>query len=217
MPFKYACFISYRNIASSPIYNQRVREIYKNLKEEISQHLDITPVYLDEERLKPGDFITSDIATDLCQSVCMVMIYIPKYFSVEKLFCSREYRAMQNLEERRLEILGQHGNKKKYGLIFPIILRGKEDFPQIIQREERVTIFMDDISTDDIDKSEIRRIAQAVKDRYDIFDSINVDWCSDCETFGLPTEAEVKPWVETIINDKRKQTREKHNLLFPNL
>ncbi|HET9909818.1 MAG TPA: TIR domain-containing protein, partial [Anaerolineales bacterium] len=83
MPIKYSCFISYKhdsvNIA---------RDFQDALENEISLLLNL-PVYRDEERLHAGDFFNSALAQALCQSACMVMIYIPRYFDKASTYCAR--------------------------------------------------------------------------------------------------------------------------------
>ena len=54
-------------------------------------------IYRDVRRLQGGDFYNRELARSLYESVCMIMIYTPTYFSAEQLYCTREFAAMATL------------------------------------------------------------------------------------------------------------------------
>ena len=61
----------------------------------------------------------------------MVMIYTPTYFDKDRTYCAREYKAMENLETQRLEMLGYQRNFQ-HGLIIPVVYRGVDIFPAYV-------------------------------------------------------------------------------------
>ena len=56
-------------------------------------------IYLDEERLNAGEHYNPAIANELCNSACMVMIYVPTY--EQSSYCMREFTGMVRLERER--------------------------------------------------------------------------------------------------------------------
>jgi len=100
MPLKYSCFISYRHTQKDI-----VQGLVTSLKTELSRWLDMD-VYLDEERLKGGEFFNAKLAQAICESVCLIVVYTPTYFSDKNTYCAREYKAMEELEQVRFDKLG---------------------------------------------------------------------------------------------------------------
>jgi TIR domain len=130
MPIKYACFISYRH-GQRKLAERIINDLYDALESELETWLD-EKVYLDRERLKGGDFYNEALAKALCESVCMIMIFTPTYFSADHTFCTREYKAMEKLEEQRFQALGERVDKRR-GLIIPIVFRGEDYLPKEIK------------------------------------------------------------------------------------
>lgn len=84
MPLQYSCFVSYRHSQ-----DDIVQELVASLKRELSRWLDMD-VYVDKERLKGGMLFNRELAKALCESVCLIVVYTPTYFSEKKsLLCSR--------------------------------------------------------------------------------------------------------------------------------
>ena len=147
MPFKYSCFISYR-------HGQRkmAERIINDLSDALASELELwleQEVYVDRERLKGGDFYNEALATALCESVCMIMIFTPTYFSSDHTFCAREYKAMEKLEEQRFLAIGGQTDKKR-GLIIPIVFRGEDSLPKEI-KDRRLYYNFDKFSLSDIE------------------------------------------------------------------
>ncbi len=82
-------------------------------------------VYLDERRLRGGDFLDPELAANICSSACMVLLFSPYYFDMQSMYCAREYKAMLELEAKRLKLLPQGFGKRK-GLIIPVVMRGEQ-------------------------------------------------------------------------------------------
>ena len=72
-------------------------------------------VYLDEEKLRVGDLFQEELATELCQSACLVMLFNRSYFDLTHHYCAREYQAMVQLEAQRLGLAT--GELRRKGLI----------------------------------------------------------------------------------------------------
>src|SRR5712692_4192213 len=125
MPFQYSCFISYAH-GQEQLIRRFIDELQKALKSSLEPYLD-QQVYIDEERPKAGNRFNPKIARALCESVCMILVYVPKYG--QHSYCVREYAAMEWLEEQRRALLGKKLPAER-GFIIPIVLRGRhEDLP----------------------------------------------------------------------------------------
>lgn len=204
MPFKYACFISYR-------HGQRelLQQIVTNLRTAISGEFEAwfgpNSVILDEGRLRGGDFYNEALALALCESVCMIVVYVPAYFDTSHTFCAREYKAMEQLEGERLGLLRAQADKQ-HGLIIPIVFRGKTFLPKEIADRRHYYDFESfqltgvDVNTDTEYKKMIKEIAEYIAECCKRFANLdqNQDPCASCEKFSLPTEEEIRPWLKGV-------------------
>ena len=127
MPFKHPCFISYVR-GQHDLIRGFLTQLTKALSSSLEPYFDEGP-YFDQE-LQAGEYFDQKLADAICRSVCMIVIYYPKYGLHE--YCLREFEAMKSLEKDRLPLLGATGNGR--GLIIPILLRGKvDDLPEEIR------------------------------------------------------------------------------------
>jgi hypothetical protein len=133
-PFRYACFISFPT--DNNLIRDAAEEIQKDLNNEITAQLRNKGVLARPDR-DPNNPL---LAKELCESACMVMVYTFRYFDKNDPLCAREYRAMEILEEARLAEL-KLSQSKECSLIIPIVLRGKDKFPDQINIKRPVYDF----------------------------------------------------------------------------
>jgi len=183
MPIQNACFISYRH-GQHKLMGRFVEQLYEALASELEALTDLK-IYFDRERLQGGDFYNPALARSLCESVCMIMIFTPTYFSPEHRYCAREFEAMRSIEARR--VAGEHG------LIIPVVLRNFDDLPESIRTTRQVYRFeQHSVSGRPIIRNkrfdaDIRRMAQYISDRIrDVRDD-----SFDCGEFRLPSDEDV--------------------------
>jgi hypothetical protein len=186
MPLRHACFISYRHGQHS-LMKRFVDDFCEALASELEALVEMR-IYRDQLRLEGGDFYTQALATGLCESVCLIMIFTPTYFSSEHSYCAREYAAMKLLEKERLPIGQQHG------LIIPVVLRGFDQLPEEI-RSRRQAYNFDHFSLSDQRlvknknfKVEIRKMADYIAARCLELQDIS----RECGDFEMPAESEVQ-------------------------
>jgi TIR domain len=198
MPFKHPCFISYVH-GEHELVRGFLDQFNKTLKAYLEPYFDLKP-FIDNERLVTGERFNKKLAEAICHSVCMIVVYVPKYENHP--FCLREYTAMEILEEERLKLMGEQ-IAQGAGLIIPIILRGrKEDLPKKIRDHIHFCDFSKfgtasrDISKNKAYVDKIDEIAQYIYDLYIKFKDMETDFCINCHSFTLPGEQEVKPWRE---------------------
>lgn len=201
MPFKYSCFISYCH-GQYDLVKEFIRQITEALQGSIDSYLD-QEVYIDE-RLGPGYHYNEELAQAICQSICMIVIYTPKYESHS--YCKREYIAMERIEKKRLELLADRSNNM--GMIIPIIFRGEEtDIPPRIKDRIHFYDFRDfTLATQEIKRNskyagEIERIAEIIHRFSKLFRERGIDPC-ECDSFSLPSEKdiELESWREKPRN-----------------
>ncbi|HXO41652.1 MAG TPA: hypothetical protein VN999_09400 [Thermoanaerobaculia bacterium] len=196
MAFKHSCFISYRHTKE-----YKGRRFTERIVEDLKAELDFRVaqgVFRDIERLKGAEFYNEALATALCQSVCMVVLYWPTYFDGEHLFCAREFKAMEELEEKRLGLLppGERANS----LIIIVALRGFDQIPAEIRAKrlckdfERYTL-KPNMRQDPSFQLTMLEIGSYIADRCRAVLSASGISFTSCDSFRLPTEDQVRPWV----------------------
>ena len=208
MPFRYACFISYCHGQ-----NDLMKIFIEQLKDALKNYLDPyleEEVYIDKERLQPGFLYNEALAKAICESICMIVVYSPKY--ERHSYCLREYQAMERIEKKRMQLLGERAISER-GMIIPIIFRGKiKDLPPKIKKYiqcvgdfSKFTLATIDLSSNPDYTEQIKKIAEYIYEYSEIFREIDVDVCGDCNSFRLPPEEKIEPW--------RKET--KKPMAFP--
>lgn len=205
MPLQYSCFISYRHLSQDDDITQN---LVSSLKTELPRVLDMD-IYVDKERLKGGDFFNNELSKALCESVCLIVVYTPTYFSKKNTYCAREYKAMELLEEQRLHALGFPKNKK-HGLIIPIVYRGDKKLPKNIKNERQYYLFEDfQISCRDNLKNpeyarKIKEIGEYIQERCEELLVVEDDVCKSCDDFDFPADHDISDWLESMLSPKPK-------------
>jgi hypothetical protein len=198
MPFHHPCFISYVH-GEHELIKGFLTQLKKALDSYLEPYFEKGP-YIDDEGLSPGNRFNDKLAEAICRSVCMIVVYVPKYD--QHTYCLREYRAMEILEEKRLGLLGAQA-VRGCGLIIPIILRGrKDDLPEKIRDHihfcdfSKFSTASPDISSNPEYVGKIDDIAYYIFEQYKKFEAAGIDICTDCHTFQMPDEQQIKPWRE---------------------
>jgi TIR domain-containing protein len=194
MAFKYSCFISYCH-GQYDLTKGFIDQLKIALKAELDAYLD-EEVYIDEERLKPGYQYNEELAQAICQSVCMVVVYSPRYERHE--YCVREFEGMEALEALRVKALGDKSADGRRCII-PIVLRGEDDLPARIKAQKHYADFSKfsltgtDILHNEFYVGEIRKIATVIYQQYKLFQVIT-EPCGSCTEFRLPDRSGVVAW-----------------------
>lgn len=196
MPHNWSSFISYRHTTE---YKGRtyVARLVKELKAELEFSVS-KDVYIDE-RMKGGEYYPEHLAINLCQSVCMVALYWPTYFSIEHPFCSREFHAMETLERKRLALLKDPLEKTK-GLIIILALRGFDEIPQRVQAQRLCKNFEHYMTVANLRSNrefqrEIQEVATYIAERVRAFEAVTPDPFGSCGDFRLPPTKKIEPWI----------------------
>lgn len=197
MAFQYACFISYAH-GQYDLIKGFIDQLKNALKAELEALLD-EEVYVDAERLKPGYLYNEALAAAICKSVCMVVVYSPRYERHE--YCGREFTAMEQLEQHRKALLAQaQAQVGDRGFIIPVILRGGMNLPPRIKDGRHYADFsqfslaMTDISRHPEYAAKVREIAEMIYAQYLAFTQSGTDACATCDAFQLPPVTALPPW-----------------------
>jgi hypothetical protein len=199
--FRYACFISYRH-GHQPGTQRFYEAFRRELAIQVDFYLPGMDVYLDTNRVRGGDFFNRELASALCSSVCMVMLFNPLYFDASNSYAAREYRAMVALEQQRLALLPAAGSR---GLIIPIVIRGS--LPDAI-KGERHFYSMDYVAAEDLRTQRARKALKLVADdiyqRHKAFRSALGDPFAMCKDFEFPSEGDIMEWLDGVTAPSAK-------------
>ena len=202
MLFKYSCFISYR-ASRTKLTTTFIKQLKEALDGEIATQLD-REVYIDSERIRGGEWYNESLARALCESLCMILIFTPNYFSKEKTFCTREYLTMKILEQKRLEtIRGKCDSSLRF--IIPIIFRGPKHLPSEIKEYRHYYDFSQYTLADteimkhkDYNKYIKEISSEIIAELAKCFDDVDQEKIFLCKNLDLPTVQEAKNWLETL-------------------
>lgn len=206
MPLRNACFVSYRH-GQYELMKEFTADFCTALCSELEPMLDGGGVYLDNERLRGGDFYNDALTRNLYESATMVMLYTPTYFHQEHTYCAREYKAMEALERERLSRLGLVSDTN-HGLIIPVVLRGLKHLPEEIRRSRKCYDFESfqlggrRLSRHPRFAPAIREIATYVYDRYRELRELPEEAFSGGDRFSLPDDCEIGPFLQVAAGFK---------------
>lgn len=198
VPFENSCFISCCH-GQHDLTRDFVTQVKSVFESCLEPYFD-QGVYIDEARLQPGYHYNEELSRAIYQSLCMIVVYTPKYATHS--YCLREFLAMRMLEEKRLNFL--EDRSINMGMIIPIIFRD-----DVGHRSKIRSFIEDEIQYCDFSKFSltdmkitdnpgyVRKIDETAKEMsklYQKFEDCGTDPCCDCSSFRLPLEEEVEPW-----------------------
>lgn len=199
-----SCFVSYRH-TDVPGANKFVQVFVAQLQKQVALWMPKVPVFFDKEGLKVGDQYNEELAYELCRSACMVLVFSPLHFDVHHPYCALEYRAMLELEKKRLRRAVDLRNK---GLILPVVFRGLDDLPGEIKDRRNYETF-DHIATESqflLPKNQARLqvLAEEIWQRYKRLIDARVFVQDDCQQFRFPDKAQVLPWLKGVARKRKR-------------
>jgi hypothetical protein len=208
MPFSHSCFISYSG-GKEELMSTFINELYDGLSSYIEPYFRNIDVYIDKERLKGGDFFDPILAEELCRSICMILVYTPRYFDKNYTFCTREFKLMEQLEKRRLALLSKQ-LRPTHGLIIPIVfLGGVKYLPPVLKNHRHCYDFSEyrlSSHSPMIRNEEYERIFKEIAEyiyktyrRIELIEQHGFDICGDCDGINFPNENTIQDFLKTII------------------
>lgn len=119
---RYGCFISYVH-ADGAFYPKFMASLEVVVRAVAEIFFPDNAIWIDRKRLTPGDSLETSIAHALCQSACVLVVYVPRYTASE--WCLRELATALAIEQERRAILGDNLEADR-GLVIPLVLRKLE-------------------------------------------------------------------------------------------
>ncbi len=186
MSFRYCCFISYRNRDGDRDVAERLASALRN---ELGRLLPDAEVFRDADYIAIGDELDPNLATAICESVCMLVIYTPTTYEADHTYCAREYAAMVALEQTRLAAM-DGAVRPSRGPILTLPFRGARWLPAELKARAPYDFngVREDLRSPEAFSTVIPDIAEDI-----------VEWCSvlgrrdvppnagdGCEGFALP-------------------------------
>jgi hypothetical protein len=192
----YACFISYCH-AQHDLMKNFISQLKNTLKSCLEPYMK-EEVFIDEERSSSGYHFNENLAEAICESVCMIVIYCPRYEDSE--FCLREYDGMKRIQAKRKALLGSRASSE-FDMIIPIVLRG--DPPKIIKDHIHYCDFsaislpdLDNLNKNPVFVKEIENIAKVISGHRRSFEKAGKNVFGVCREFRLPPISRVS-WRPT--------------------
>ncbi|WP_036168843.1 toll/interleukin-1 receptor domain-containing protein [Massilia sp. 9096] len=185
MAIRYGCFFSYAHGR-----HELMQRFKATLADALRCYLepyfdDENELFVDTDQLGGGDDLDRKIARAMCESVCMILIYTPKYEA--HAYTRREYAAMRAIEAERSKwyALPSH-------LIIPVIMTHHPDRlpPQIIESTfyvdfSRFTMATADLKSNPDFLPDIDRMVRRIVTHYQL-QKKTMPPDHDCNQFILP-------------------------------
>jgi hypothetical protein len=185
MAIRYGCFFSYAHGK-----HELMRRFKTTLADALRCYLEPyfdneDELFIDTEQLGGGDDLDAKIARAMCESVCMVLIYTPKYEA--HAYTRREYAAMRKLEAER-----STWYRLPSQLIIPVIMTQHPDRlpPQISESTfyvdfSRFTMATADLASNPDFLPDIDRMVRRIVTHYQ-YQKKHMPPEHDCNQFVLP-------------------------------
>jgi hypothetical protein len=193
MAIRYGCFFSYAH-GRHDLMNRFKTTLADALRCYLEPYFDNEDeLFVDSDQLGGGDDLDRKIARAMCESVCMILIYTPKYEA--HAYTRREYAAMQLLEKERSNWYDMPSH-----LIIPVIMT---QHPHRLPRQitdsslyvdfSRFTMATADLKSNPDFLPDIDKIVKRIATHYQ-YQKTYTPAGHDCNQFRLP---EVPPeWRE---------------------
>lgn len=185
MAIRYGCFFSYAH-GRHELMNTFKRTLSEAIRCYLEPYLDDEDeLFIDTEQLGGGDDLDRRIALAMCESVCMIVIYTPKYEAHS--YTRREFAGMQQIEQERSDWYAMPSH-----LTIPVIMTmhpGKLP-PQITNTSlwvdfSRFTMATTDLKSNPDFLPDIQRIVERIVMHYQLQKKFTPAG-HDCNQFMLP-------------------------------
>lgn len=201
----YPCFISFRHF-DDEISVEFIKQFEKCLTGYLNPLVGQKP-FIDYNRMAPGYDLKPAITDALCQSACMLVIWSPKYFDTEHVWCAKEFIAMTELEANRLRLLPQEERIKK--LIIPVIYRGSKYYPRTLAdgtlylNFEKFGLYEPEMIKNQKFAEEIEKLAEYIYERLKAFERLKTNNpIGRCPELTLRSDSEALQYIEKFTHDQ---------------
>lgn len=192
MAIKYSCFISYPHYPpSSVVYNKFIEQFMKALDYSLDPYVR-EDIYWDInylEKTTPDEELRQKLGQAICESASWILVIMPVYS--RRYWCLREYMAIELIEKRRIQMLGNKYDKS-VRMIFPFLFRiDLDNLPPKIKEMHYYDLTTDFyLSSLTISRKGITIIENIAKRIYDHYVNLqridNYETVDKCNEFILP-------------------------------
>ncbi|GEM_PF-1544838 len=190
--FQYGGFVSYRHGDPDDPYDA-LNSFAKQVKEALASELKTQgkDVYFDLERMKGGFVLNPVLGSSVCKSVCMIVIFVRDYLSLDKPYCAAELWTMLQCEQERFQKLGIDPATAQRGHIVTLAYRNPDLVPDILKK--RIFYDFSGHTAADLplrlnkDYAKVFvEIATYIADLYDEIEHQEAAICKDCDQRTMP-------------------------------
>lgn len=185
MTIRYVCFFSYAH-GQHAYMSKFKNDLADALRCYLEPHFDReSELFIDTEQLGGGDDLDRRIATAMCESVSMIVIYTPKYAA--HAYTRREFAAMQQIESERAlwYPLPSHLIIPVIMTRHPVCLPPQITDPGMYVDFSRYTLASGDLKTNPDFLPDIEKIVQRIAAHYHYLKN-SIPPGHDCSRFVLP-------------------------------
>lgn len=196
--FLYSCFLSYPR--GNELLEGFVQALFKGLSEHLSLLTEL-PVWMDRESIKAGESWQDSLTEALQRSVCWIPVLTPTYFSKQRFYGSREYLAMERIEEIR-----SRATRHPESLILPVVLRGEPHLPKLVFERRQCFDFSDYLAYGGRQfrthkfYRHVSELADQVGSLCDKYSKLEKSIELVKLNVSLPSEQEASQWLESATN-----------------
>jgi TIR domain len=212
--FQFGGFVSYRHgDPNDP--DDALNSFAKQVRDALSSELRTQgkKIFFDEAHMKGGYILNATLGQSICQSVCMIVIFVRDYLSHHNPYCAAELMTMLACEKERFSKLGIDPDKAQKGHIITLAYRNPDLVPDILK--ERVFYDFSDHTTADLPlrlnknhADKFVEISSYIADLYEEMEDHQADLCADCQDKMIPKQsdqAEFQPILDFIMQHRKKR------------
>lgn len=213
MSFKYSSFLSYRRNLGDEKFVKNFKEIIESEAQKVTN---IQRAFFDESSIDWASDFDKKIYDGIYSSYFFIPIYYSSYLHVDNIWCAREIYHAIEIEKKIRETY------KDFCFILPIIYRGSAgDLPNCLGKKNAKTIRQ--LENTIINKKTTTKLTDFKHEMHDILlqnfkliESANLNLPELCSTVHIPSDDEVKIWINEQKGIQKKQESENLPILTKN-
>jgi hypothetical protein len=213
MSFKYSSFISYRRNVGDEKFVKNFKDIIESEAQKVTN---IQKVFFDENSIDWGSDFDTTIYEGIFSSYFFISIYHNSYLHIDNVWCAREIYHAIEIEKKIRETYGD------FCFILPIIHRGSaNDLPNCVGQKNAKLIRLFEHAI--INKKVPSKLIEFIHNIYDVLlanfqliETANLSLKDLCSDIHIPSDEEIKLWINEQKGIQRKQESENLPILKKN-
>jgi hypothetical protein len=214
MNFNYSSFISYRRNVGDEKFVKNFKDIIESEAQKVTN---ISKVFFDEKSIIWGNEFDEKIYDGITSSYFFISIYHNSYLHIDNVWCAREIYHAIEIEKKIRETYSD------FCFILPIIHRGSaNDLPKCVEQKNAKVIRLFEHAI--INKKVPNKLIEFIHNIYDVLlinfqliEAANLNLKVLCSDIHIPSDEEIKVWIEKQKGIQRKQESENLPILKKNV